>query len=57
VSTAPPASARLAHENTVLADDSLDELAQMDGWSVDGEVARFRPIHAGWSAMVMYRMV
>jgi hypothetical protein len=37
----------------MLADDSLDELAEMDGWSVDGAVATFRPFHAGWSASLV----
>jgi hypothetical protein len=41
----------------VLADDTLDELGQMDGWSVDGERATFRPLDAGWSALVMLRTV
>jgi hypothetical protein len=41
----------------MLADDALDELAAMDGWSVEAEVARFRPFDAGWSARVDYRVV
>jgi len=40
-----------------LADDTLDELAEMDGWSIDGAGATFRPFDAGWSALVMYRTV
>jgi hypothetical protein len=42
----------------VLADNSsLDELAQMDGWAVDGARATFRPLDAGWSALLTYRAV
>jgi hypothetical protein len=41
----------------MLADDTLDELAEMEGWSVEGEVASFRPFDAGWSALVMFRTV
>jgi hypothetical protein len=36
----------------MLADDTLDELAEMDGWSVDGFVAE-----AGWCARVDCRTV
>src|SRR5262249_11011544 len=32
---------------TVLADDTLNELADMAGWSVDGVIAVFRPAGAG----------
>jgi hypothetical protein len=41
----------------MFADDTLDELAVMHGWSVDGEVARFRLYDAGWSARIDYRIV
>jgi hypothetical protein len=41
----------------VLADDSLDELAQIEGWSVEGGIARFLPFEAGRSARVDYRVV
>jgi hypothetical protein len=41
----------------VLADDTLDELAEMDGWSVEAEVARFHPVDAGWCARVDFRVV
>jgi hypothetical protein len=41
----------------MLADDSLDELAAMDGWSVEGVIAIFRPAEAGWCARVDYREV
>ena len=41
----------------MLADYDLDGLAEMDGWSVNGVVATFRPFDAGWSALVMYRTV
>ena len=40
-----------------MADDDLDGLAEMDGWSVNGVVAMFRPLDAGWTALVMFRTV
>jgi hypothetical protein len=41
----------------VLADVDLDELAEMDGWSVEGVIAVFRPEEAGWCARLDYRVV
>jgi hypothetical protein len=41
----------------VLADDSLDELAEMAGWWVEGVSAVFRPAEAGWCARIDYRLV
>jgi hypothetical protein len=41
----------------VLADDTLDKLADVACWSVEGVIAVFRPAEAGWCAPVDYQVV
>jgi hypothetical protein len=41
----------------MLADDTLDEPAEMEGWSLDVVIATFRPAEPGWCAQVDYRVV
>jgi hypothetical protein len=41
-----------------LSDQTFEELAQVDGWTIIGEaMAAFRPVEAGWRATVHYRVV
>lgn len=41
----------------MLADGSLEDLAERDGWSVLGETGTYRPVEAGWRATVNLRTV